>query len=128
MVGQHSSDSCKTFPYDHSVATEDVLGSGSTQSTTDESDIGQDDAFWNALNANVKNLHAVISGHGMFFSVLQRLHDPCLLSQIMVTNGVSVNPPRMSSFALINMPDTEVTGMHLGDMVYATWFLAHRTQ
>jgi len=41
----------------------DTLGSGSTQSTTDEADVGQDDAFWNSLNANVKNLHAVISGH-----------------------------------------------------------------
>ncbi|KAJ3797657.1 Metallo-dependent phosphatase [Lentinula aff. detonsa] len=41
----------------------DSLGSGSTQSTTDEADVGQDDAFWNSLNSNVKNLHAVISGH-----------------------------------------------------------------
>ncbi|KAJ3815094.1 Metallo-dependent phosphatase [Lentinula aff. lateritia] len=41
----------------------DILGSGSTQSTTDEDDVGQDNAFWNSLNANVKNLHAVISGH-----------------------------------------------------------------
>ncbi|KAJ3761146.1 Metallo-dependent phosphatase-like protein [Lentinula raphanica] len=41
----------------------DSLGSGSTQSTTDEANLGKDDAFWNSLNANVKNLHAVISGH-----------------------------------------------------------------
>ncbi|KAE9398773.1 Metallo-dependent phosphatase, partial [Gymnopus androsaceus JB14] len=41
----------------------DLLGSGSTQSTTDETDLGEDDAFWDSLNANVKNLHAVISGH-----------------------------------------------------------------
>ena len=26
--------------------------------------MGNDAPFWNALNANVKNLHAVISGHG----------------------------------------------------------------
>ena len=42
----------------------DVLGSGSTQATTDPSSAGNDDPFWNALNANVENLHAVISGHG----------------------------------------------------------------
>ncbi|KAI5121439.1 hypothetical protein M0805_006200 [Coniferiporia weirii] len=41
----------------------DVLGSGSTQATTAASSAGNDDPFWNSLNANVKNLHAVISGH-----------------------------------------------------------------
>ncbi|RDB18404.1 putative inactive purple acid phosphatase 16 [Hypsizygus marmoreus] len=38
-------------------------GRGSVQATTDASNSGQDDAFWNALNKNIKNLHAVISGH-----------------------------------------------------------------
>ncbi|THH04195.1 hypothetical protein EW145_g5704 [Phellinidium pouzarii] len=42
----------------------DLLGSGSTQATTAASSAGNDDPFWNSLNANVKNLHAVISGHG----------------------------------------------------------------
>ncbi|KAH8116220.1 Metallo-dependent phosphatase [Phellopilus nigrolimitatus] len=41
----------------------DLLGSGSTQATTAASSAGNDDPFWDALNANVKNLHAVISGH-----------------------------------------------------------------
>ncbi|KLO11373.1 Metallo-dependent phosphatase [Schizopora paradoxa] len=41
----------------------DLLGSGSTQATTDESDNGKDQPFWDALNSNVENLHAVISGH-----------------------------------------------------------------
>ncbi|CCL99776.1 uncharacterized protein FIBRA_01798 [Fibroporia radiculosa] len=41
----------------------DVLGSGSTQATTKPSNIGEDLAFWRALNGNVKNLHAVFSGH-----------------------------------------------------------------
>ncbi|KAI1798381.1 Metallo-dependent phosphatase [Ganoderma leucocontextum] len=41
----------------------DELGSGSTQATTLEQDAGKDDPFWNALNAQVKNLHGVISGH-----------------------------------------------------------------
>jgi hypothetical protein len=36
----------------------DYLGDGSVQTS------GEDDAFWNALNLHVKNLHAVISGHG----------------------------------------------------------------
>ena len=41
----------------------DVLGSGSTQDSQDQS---KDDPFWDALNAEVKNLHGVISGHGNF--------------------------------------------------------------
>ncbi|KAJ3552484.1 hypothetical protein NM688_g4128 [Phlebia brevispora] len=41
----------------------DALGDGSTQGTTVSGNIGQDQPFWDALNANVKNLHAVISGH-----------------------------------------------------------------
>lgn len=42
---------------------EDTLGQGSTQATTQDSDAGKDEPFWNALNRYVKNLHAVISGH-----------------------------------------------------------------
>lgn len=41
----------------------DLLGSGSTQATTDASNAGKDDPFWTTLTANVKNLHVVISGH-----------------------------------------------------------------
>ncbi|KAG1883432.1 Metallo-dependent phosphatase-like protein [Suillus subluteus] len=41
----------------------DTLSQGSTQATTDPSSAGKDQPFWDALNANVKNLHAVISGH-----------------------------------------------------------------
>ncbi|PIL27353.1 hypothetical protein GSI_10500 [Ganoderma sinense ZZ0214-1] len=41
----------------------DELGSGSTQATTLSQDAGKDDPFWTALNAQVKNLHGVISGH-----------------------------------------------------------------
>ncbi len=44
--------------------TEDTLGQGSTQATTQDSDAGKDEPFWNALNRYIKNLHAVISGHG----------------------------------------------------------------
>ncbi|KAF8962278.1 Metallo-dependent phosphatase [Flammula alnicola] len=40
----------------------DLLGDGSVQDTTEEFE-GKDQPFWDALNANVKNLHAVISGH-----------------------------------------------------------------
>ncbi|KAH9939180.1 Metallo-dependent phosphatase [Amylocystis lapponica] len=41
----------------------DLLGSGSTQATTDSANLGKDQAFWDALNKNIKNLHAVFSGH-----------------------------------------------------------------
>ena len=46
------------------MGAEDELGSGSTQATVDEANNGKDLPFWNALNAYVPNLHAVISGHG----------------------------------------------------------------
>lgn len=42
----------------------DALGQGSTQATGEASSSGKDQPFWDSLNANVKNLHAVISGHG----------------------------------------------------------------
>ncbi|KAI0937665.1 hypothetical protein AcV7_003638 [Taiwanofungus camphoratus] len=51
----------------------DILGSGSTQATTEASDVGNDQPFWESLNKNVKNLHAVFSGHG-------KLHPSQLLS------------------------------------------------
>ncbi|KAG6864073.1 hypothetical protein C0991_000367 [Blastosporella zonata] len=38
-------------------------GGGSVQATTIPSNFGKDDTFWNSVNANIKNLHAVISGH-----------------------------------------------------------------
>ncbi|EPQ53523.1 Metallo-dependent phosphatase [Gloeophyllum trabeum ATCC 11539] len=41
----------------------DLLGQGSTQATTDPANNGKDDDFWATLNAEVENLHAVISGH-----------------------------------------------------------------
>jgi len=42
---------------------DDLLGEGSTQATTDPTNNGKDEVFWDALNTHVKNLHAVISGH-----------------------------------------------------------------
>ncbi|CDO73906.1 hypothetical protein BN946_scf185016.g63 [Trametes cinnabarina] len=41
----------------------DVLGEGSTQATSDPANNGKDQAFWDAVNAEIKNLHGVISGH-----------------------------------------------------------------
>ncbi|KAI0684541.1 Metallo-dependent phosphatase-like protein [Cytidiella melzeri] len=41
----------------------DTLGQGSTQATTNPASLGNDQKFWDSLNTNVKNLHAVISGH-----------------------------------------------------------------
>ncbi|KAG6834961.1 hypothetical protein H0H93_006076 [Arthromyces matolae] len=38
-------------------------GGGSVQATTVSTDFGKDDVFWDAVNANIKNLHAVFSGH-----------------------------------------------------------------
>jgi hypothetical protein len=47
----------------------DQLGQGSTQATDDPSSAGNDQPFWDALNKYVKNLHAVISGHGNISSL-----------------------------------------------------------
>ncbi|KAH9924213.1 Metallo-dependent phosphatase [Fomitopsis serialis] len=41
----------------------DVLGSGSTEATTESANLGKDQPFWDALNQYVPNLHAVFSGH-----------------------------------------------------------------
>lgn len=55
----------------------DLLGSGSTQATTDSADNGKDQAFWDALNSHVQNLHAVISGHGLYsFPTVEILLTP----------------------------------------------------
>ncbi|KAG6906472.1 hypothetical protein DXG01_013799 [Tephrocybe rancida] len=40
-----------------------VNGEGTVQATTIVTDFGKDDVFWDAVNKNIKNLHAVISGH-----------------------------------------------------------------
>ncbi|EIM80979.1 Metallo-dependent phosphatase [Stereum hirsutum FP-91666 SS1] len=40
----------------------DTLGSGSTEATTDDANIGKDDPFYTAVTA-IPNLHALISGH-----------------------------------------------------------------
>ncbi|KAG8216059.1 Metallo-dependent phosphatase-like protein [Butyriboletus roseoflavus] len=42
----------------------DTLGHGSTQASSDPASLGRDNEFWHSLNTNVKNLRAVISGHG----------------------------------------------------------------
>ncbi|KAF9041448.1 Metallo-dependent phosphatase [Panaeolus papilionaceus] len=41
----------------------DILGVGSIQASGDLSNGKNDRPFWDSLNSNVKNLHAVISGH-----------------------------------------------------------------
>ncbi|KAI0646140.1 Metallo-dependent phosphatase [Trametes meyenii] len=41
----------------------DQLGAGSTQASGQESVYGNDQPFWDAVNAEIKNLHGVISGH-----------------------------------------------------------------
>lgn len=62
----------------------DTLGQGSTQATTDPSSNGKDQLFWDALNANIKNLHAVISGHGESESAI--LHVYCLSLGLLITS------------------------------------------
>lgn len=42
----------------------DTLGQGSTQASLVPASLGRDNDFWHSLNTNVKNLRAVISGHG----------------------------------------------------------------
>ncbi|TFK83619.1 Metallo-dependent phosphatase [Polyporus arcularius HHB13444] len=42
---------------------DDELGSGSTQASGEDTSLGKDAPFWDALNAHVLNLHGVISGH-----------------------------------------------------------------
>ena len=42
----------------------DELGEGSTQASGEATNLGKDGPFWDALNAQVLNLHGVISGHG----------------------------------------------------------------
>lgn len=53
------------------LITDDVLGDGSVQ---DSGNTGEDQPFWDALNANVKNLHAVISGHGGLYGIFAQCH------------------------------------------------------
>lgn len=42
---------------------DDPLGSGSVQSSLDWGS-GMDQPFWDAVKSKVKNLHALVSGHG----------------------------------------------------------------
>lgn len=48
---------------------DDELGEGSTQASEDATSEGKDKPFWDALNAEVKSLHGVISGHGTYRSM-----------------------------------------------------------
>jgi hypothetical protein len=54
------------------IFLDDVLAQGSTQATADISSAGKDQPFWDALNTNVKNLRAVISGHGTLYNKATR--------------------------------------------------------
>lgn len=51
---------------DDDKTADEPLGVGSTQSTFNTSlyGTGNDQPFWDSLTANIKNLHAVVSGHG----------------------------------------------------------------
>ena len=47
---------------------DEPLGIGSTQSTFNTTlyGTGNDQPFWNSVNANIKNLYAIVSGHGKY--------------------------------------------------------------
>lgn len=79
---------------------EDELGSGSTQATVDEANNGKDQPFWDALNAYVPNLHAVISGHGEFSCARQLTLLSSRFMEIMGTSGASASRRRTSYSAL----------------------------
>ena len=72
----------------------DELGAGFTQATVDPSDAGADQPFWDALNLHVKNLHAVISGHGEG-EFYMNFTTSSLGTQITETNGARENRRRM---------------------------------
>ena len=77
----------------------DTLGGGSVRASNDPSTLGNDGPFWDALTANVKNLHAIISGHGTFcHELLQSGSKACL--QTTGTNGVLANPRKTLFSAL----------------------------
>ena len=42
----------------------DVLGTGSVQDSQQADYGGNDAPFWDSVNGNIKNLRAIISGHG----------------------------------------------------------------
>lgn len=56
----------------------DHLGEGSTQNSLNNDSWGEDRdrPFWEALTTHVKNLHAVVSGHGEFSTILIPFHTP----------------------------------------------------
>ena len=50
----------KTIP----LTPADTLGTGSVQDSQDFATGDHDKPFWDSATANIKNLHAIISGHG----------------------------------------------------------------
>ena len=42
----------------------DILGTGSVQDSQQADYGGNDGPFWDSVNGNIKNLRAIISGHG----------------------------------------------------------------
>jgi len=58
----------------------------------DHASAGNDGPFWDSLNVNVKNLHALISGHGLLS--YNPLLSSCLIDlllKITASNGVPGN-------------------------------------
>jgi len=77
---------------------EDLLGVGSVQASVDPDHFGtgRDKPFWDSVKSNIKNLHAVVSGHGEFYHRQCFSVDPSMLMnatlQPTAMNGVPGNP------------------------------------
>jgi hypothetical protein len=90
----------------HLADKADPLGQGDTQDTAYGKSTGKDRPFWDALNKHVKNLHAVVSGHGISFFVFHALENVNVQGWFVKTtvmNGVHANPRKMSFFASISI-------------------------
>lgn len=67
-----------------------LAGQGSVQATTDPSSLGSDSPFWDALNTHVKNIHAVISGHGEYKAMCVAMKTILTVSHLQITGTSGV--------------------------------------
>jgi hypothetical protein len=83
--------------------TADTLGKGSVQAASDE-------PFWEALTSKIKNLHAIISGHGKFCNLKPRTttlswwRANAFAPKTMETSGALAKTTRTWSSALTSIP------------------------
>ena len=89
MVSDVSSTMVNLLDVSGMLSADELDGIGSVQSTFTPGNPGKDDAFWNSLTKNIRNLHAVISGHGRNVFFRREFKDLLGVTtfQIMATNG-----------------------------------------